>query len=77
MKFEAGGTYRHKNCLDTFITVNAVEYDNGKAAGIWAYWLTQGIDGYWYCQDSTHYFINESNYDFWNEYEPKGELCLI
>ena len=76
VKFESGGVYRHKNCLDTFITVGTVAYDNGETASLWAYWLTQGTNGYWYCQDSTNHFINQLNYDLWYEYEPTGELCL-
>ena len=72
MKFESYDCWKHKNCIDVFIFVpDVVQDDNGKAI-LNAFWMVQGMDGYWMASSQDRILIKEEEYDSWMPYEPKG-----
>lgn len=72
MKFELHDCWKHSNCIDAFIFVsNVVQDDNGKAI-LHAYWMVQGIKGYWMVSSQERLFIKDDHYANWQLYEPKG-----
>ena len=76
MKFENNLWLRHELCLDTFIEVQSVVMDTGNKAIVNAYWMIQGMDGYWYAADVRRYVIRPKLYHSWKPYMPTGELRI-
>lgn len=74
MKFVDGYEFKHNNCRDVFIRVTSVVVDSGQAAIVWAYWMIQGIDGYWYASEPQRIMVRMNQYDNWKFYQPNGEV---
>lgn len=75
MKFDSSQYYKHNKCLDAFIYVHEVLWDDGKIANLIAYWLCQGVFKYWYCPvGAVKIFINENEYSNWEPYTPIKKL---
>ena len=72
MKFNTTDCYKHTNCMDAFFFVNCVLKEEDGKADLLGHWLTQGIDHYWLVSEQETIHVNETNYEKWKEYEPKG-----
>jgi len=72
MKFESYDCWKHKNGLDAFIFVAYAVQDDNQKAILRAFWMIQGIDGYWMASHEERLFIKDDQYDNWEPYEPKG-----
>lgn len=75
-KFETKTYWKHDDCLDVFIYVYAIEFDDGEIAKLRISWLTQGSEIYFYNSSSESVLINSLNYSKWKPYTPKGKLKL-
>lgn len=73
MKFDNDRYWKHDNCVDVFISIIGISFDDdGKSAIVNASWCVQGTASWWHTGTMGRIVIKPDHYNKWNPYEPKG-----
>lgn len=73
MKFDNHKYWKHEDCMDVFISVNSIPFDDdGRHAILSVTWCVQGTASWWTCEVGRAK-ITPENYEKWRPYEPKGK----
>lgn len=73
MKFDTQKYWKHADCMDVFISVTGVSFDDdGRHSFLWVNWMTQGTAGYWASSMGDRIKITPENYEKWKPYKIRG-----
>lgn len=76
MKFDMHLYWKHEECVDVFISVNHVVFDDdGRNSILRGHWCTQ-TPNHWFFTIQDRIKITDEQYSKWHRYEPKGEIRL-
>ncbi len=71
MKFRPGEYYKHVNCIDAFINVQAAPDIDELVVS----WLVQGVHNYWLTPVvGQRIKVTAENYPKWGAYTPHGSI---
>ena len=74
MKFRGHPFWKHKRCMDVFVFVKDVTFDNGHTAELFVDWMTQGPVTFWVNQFNETLMVSSKEYVNWQIYLPQGKL---